>query len=179
MQKLKEKIKKVKQNKELKRNNPLLYNLKMMYTKDYGESDIYSYTDLEDNLYRNILSVESEKEFRELELETKLQMEYRERNNIIAACSLCLSVIALLVTCLINIANITGVINKMVFILLGCILFATITVDIASKVYSDNRYYIPYYKLKLDCIEKVKKEQKKSKRKGTSKYKAKKKEVEM
>lgn len=158
MQKLKAKRKKLKRNKELKQNNPLLYNLKKMYIKDYGESDIYSYTDLEDNLYQKILSVESEKELHELELQTKIQIEYRERNNIIAVCGLCLSVIALLVTFIINIANVTGAINKMIFILVGCVFFATATVDIASKVHAYNRYFIPYYKLKLECIEKVKKE---------------------
>lgn len=64
----------------------LLYNLKNMYIKDYGKSDIYSYTDLEDNLYQKILSVESEKELRELALHAKLQMECRERNNISFVC---------------------------------------------------------------------------------------------
>lgn len=98
MQKLKAKMTKFKRNKELKQNNPLLYNLKNMYIKDYGKSDIYSYTDLEDNLYQKILSVESEKELRELALHAKLQMECRERNNILAGGGLCLSLLAMVMS---------------------------------------------------------------------------------
>ena len=179
MQKLKAKMTKFKRNKRLKRNNPLLYNVKKTYIKEYGEADIQSYTDLEDNLYRNILLVESEQELHNLELQTKTQIECRARSNIIAGGSLCLSVIALFATFFTNIANANGKMNELAIFILGFIFFALILANMVVQGHSYDRHAIPYYKLQLQCIEKVKKEQKKSKRKGKSKYKAKKKEVEM
>lgn len=178
MQKLKSKMKTFKRNKKLKHNNILLYNVKKTYIKEYGEADIQSYTDLEDNLYGHILMVESEQELRNLELQTKTQIECRERSNIIAGGSLCLSVIALFATFFTNIANANGKMNELAILILGFIFFALILVDMVVQGHSYDRHAIPYYKLKLECIEKVKKEQKKSHRKSKAKYKAKQK-IEM
>ncbi len=143
---------------------PMLQGLQKIYAKEYGKAEICSYTDLEKSLYRNILTVKDEKELHELELQTKTQIECRERSNIIAGGSLCLSVFALFITVLTNIANANGKINEIAFLLLALIYFSLILVHIIVNGYSYDRHAIPYYKLKLQCIEKVKEEMEEQKK---------------
>lgn len=150
---------------KLKRTNPMLYRFLKIYVEEYGKEEISSYTDLENGLHRNISSIKDEKKLHELELTTKFQMECRERSGILSGGSLCLSVLVLFITYLSNVANANGKINDVALLLFGLTCFAFIFVDMITRYHSYDRHAIPYYKLKLECIEKVKKEMEEQKTK--------------
>lgn len=156
--------------KKSKSDNLLIDKFRKIYAEEYGKTDIKTFTELENNLYNEI--VLNCKDIHELELQTKAKIELLSENNVLSSGSLILSFIAICLTCCINWMNAIEIPDKLktVRIILYLIVFIASTFLIVDKItnaHISNRNAIYYYKLKLQCIEKVKKEMEEQKTQAT------------
>ena len=133
--------------------------LEKIMTKDLVCNELNQYETLRNNLMLGIL--QNSRSIEDQRIETELQLKELESRNLISEIALAVSTTSVIISCIFNIVNIIGTVDKnralivLIVLLLAIVLF--VCVWYATGIQKKKSCKIIYLNLKLECIDYIKK----------------------